>query len=155
RSANPLKGRHYTATIFSVKRAIANKNGISFYTEPHGGMFRPTRRAGNSHAANRHGAAQAACPKGAGAHKEGGHHGPPSPIPLPYTQRRTQPRPRRRSRGSRPPRSPPRSRRGGRASETASSGSPSARGISLPVAWSTIFIDRRTLPRSSKPSSLT
>ncbi len=28
-------------------------------------------------------------------------------------------------------------------------------GISWPVAWSTTFIDRRTLPRSSKPSSLT
>ena len=36
--------------------------------------------------------------------------------------------------------------------------SPSARfsrAISLPVSWSTTFIDRRTLPRSSKPISLT
>ena len=48
-----------------------------------------------------------------------------------------------------------RSRRGGRSRWCSSSGSPSGRGISLPVAWSTIFMERRTLPRSSKPSSLT
>jgi len=57
-------------------------------------------------------------------------------------------------RGRRPPPPPPPSRRGGRLSNT-SSGSPSARGISAPVVWSTIFIDNLVLPRSSKPTSFT
>src|SRR5581483_4235290 len=70
-----------------------------------------------------------------------------SPMAESGEGREPHPRSRRRGRSSR-------SRRGGRPSKR-SSGSPSARGISLPVAWSTTFMERRTLPRSSKPRSFT